>query len=102
MKHRRIVYLVVLLIATSGCAQSDTDQSVQATADQATADRASETLLADRLTEPGPPERAGFRPCLLATDCLTLDERPFQVCLLGAERCPQQADFHRVPAGDQR
>lgn len=102
MKHHRIVYLVVLLIASSGCGRSDTDQSEQGTADQATADQAPEMLLADRLAEPGPPERAGFRPCLLATDCLTLDERPFQVCLLGVERCPQQAEFHRVPVGDQR
>lgn len=97
MKQHRIVCLVALLIATSGCAQSDTEQAEQAARDEALG-----RLLADRRPEPGPPQRAGFQPCLLATDCLTLDERPFEACLLGAERCPQQADFHRVPLGDQR
>ena len=89
------VFLIVLIMATSGCARLDIDHSAKPAQDNA------RDALARQLAELDPPERRAFRPCLLATDCLALDDRPFQVCLLGAERCPQDAELSRVPLDDQ-
>jgi hypothetical protein len=41
------------------------------------------------------------RACLVrGIDCLALDERPFTVCLLAPERCPQEAQGEFVVQGE--
>ncbi len=34
-----------------------------------------------------PPEGSGFKACQLGTSCLTLDPRPFELCLLDSKHC---------------
>jgi hypothetical protein len=34
-----------------------------------------------------PPEGSGFTACQLGTSCLTLDPRPFELCLLDSKHC---------------
>jgi len=34
-----------------------------------------------------PPPGTGFTACQLGTSCLTLDERPFEICLLDTKHC---------------
>ncbi len=34
-----------------------------------------------------PPPGTGFKACQLGTSCLTLDERPFEICLLDTKHC---------------
>ena len=34
-----------------------------------------------------PPPGTGFTACQLGTSCLTLDQRPFEICLLDTKHC---------------
>jgi hypothetical protein len=34
-----------------------------------------------------PPQGSGFKACQLGTSCLTLDPRPFELCLLDSKHC---------------
>jgi hypothetical protein len=51
------------------------------------------SLLQGAVTQSGParfhqpPEGSGFTACQLGTSCLTLDPRPFELCLLDATHC---------------
>jgi len=38
-----------------------------------------------------PPQGSGFKACQLGTSCLTLDPRPFELCLLDAKHCADKA-----------
>lgn len=38
-----------------------------------------------------PPRVEGFKACQLGTTCLTLDPRPFELCLVGTKRCAEKA-----------
>lgn len=111
-------FLAVLLIAISGCSRVAIEQPADAAHDNAadafptrhanaaeavpTRRDTAEEFLARQIAEERRPDLAAFQPCLLATDCLALDKRPFRACLTGAERCPQDAEMYRVPLGGQR
>jgi hypothetical protein len=83
-----------LLIAITGCWPIEMDPSAQEAQDEVRAALARRVADLERL------ESSAFQPCLLGTSCLALDPRPFEVCLVGAERCPRDARFHRILAAD--
>ncbi len=42
------------------------------------------------------------RPCLLdSADCMALDPRPFEVCLLALNRCPSEAEMLPLPGSTE-
>jgi hypothetical protein len=55
------------------------------------------SLLRGAVTQSGParfhqpPEGSGFKACQLGTSCLTLDPRPFELCLLDSKHCADKA-----------
>ena len=38
-----------------------------------------------------PPQGSGFKACQLGTSCMTLDTRPFELCLLDSKHCADKA-----------
>lgn len=91
-------FLAVLLVATSGCSRVPSIVRIDASV-EAAPDRPQALLPARQFTERDHREPPRFQPCLLGSDCLALDSRPFQLCLVAAERCPQDAEIYRVPVG---
>jgi hypothetical protein len=84
-----------LLIAITSCWPLEMDPSEREAQDEVRA-----AVLARRVADLERLESSAFQPCLLGTSCLALDPRPFEVCLVAAERCPRDAGFHRILPAD--
>ena len=77
-----------LLGASLGCSQRPSAPPDQ---QQRSAD---EQRLANLLPDKSEREHPGAQVCLLGTNCLALDSRPFELCLIAAKRCPQDARWY--------
>ena len=85
----------VLLGASLGCSQRPSTPP-----DQERRERFAEgQRLANLLPDKSEREHSGAQVCLLGTNCLALDSRPFELCLIAAERCPQDARWY--PANER-
>ncbi len=76
-----------LLGASLGCSERPSAPPSQERRERS----AEEQRLANLLPDEFEREHSGAQVCLLGTNCLALDSRPFELCLIAAERCPQDA-----------
>lgn len=86
----RAAACAALLGASLGCSERPSAPPAQERRERS----AEEQRLANLLPDEFEREHPGPQVCLLGTNCLALDSRPFEPCLIAAERCPQDARLY--------